>query len=205
MWPWCSTGNKVAAGRVLLFLWLSPCRARGRCLGVTLVLPPLAEELHSQTPQPKNRLMGTVRHEDPPGGLAVWQSQRQCQGWHQCLGTVPAGSQGGPALLPVGTLCPRLSTAAEERAPHTVAVTACRSGLVCSVRLHIHRRTNEGETSLDSSEGTFHLPRPHVSQRWSALVYVRCQKGMKRRKMKKQRKEKSTVFTVFENCTCFLL
>lgn len=58
MWPWCSTGNKVATGRVLLFLWLSPCRARGRCLGVTLVLPPLAEELHSQTPPTQEQTHG---------------------------------------------------------------------------------------------------------------------------------------------------
>ena len=47
-------------------------------LGVTLVCPPLADELHSQHPPPPawsspagDRLMGAVRQEDPAGGLVV--------------------------------------------------------------------------------------------------------------------------------------
>lgn len=44
---------------------------------------------------------------------------------------VSAGSRMGPALLPVGALCPRHSQAAANRALH--AVTACRMGLVSRV------------------------------------------------------------------------
>ena len=95
--------------------------------------------------QSGNRLRGVVRQEDPLGGLAVWQSQRQCPEWCQCLGTAPAGSQAG---LPSSRWALRARGSARLQR---------RGRCLLSLSPPTHLRSKRGAASSDSSEGKFLL------------------------------------------------
>ena len=124
----------------------------------------------------REQTRGAVRQEDPLGGLAVWQSQRQCPGWCQCLGTVPAGSQEG---------LPSSRWALSARGS---AQLQRRGHCLLSLSLHTHPRNKWGASSSDSSEGKFHL-----------------QEGCEAKEGGKTAKREKHGVCVFENCTCFLL
>ena len=68
-------------------------------------------------------------------------------------GDVPAGSQVGPALLPVGALCPRRSPAAAEGASTLSLPVARARPAVSAYRLENSSGPLQTAASLASSEG----------------------------------------------------